>query len=380
MIDNVFTRNILLVLSCFVASLAAPFSSSAQQFGTPAYYRIGPADAHLTGAVTADFNKDGAPDLATLDAKSFHVNVLLNTGNGTFGKPISAFKFTEAPHALATGDFNGDGIPDLAVVTGSTPAHVQILLGKGDGTFTFKASYIVGISTSVVVADFNGDGKLDVAVTGNPKTRGGAIVMFGNGDGTLQAPAWYPATLAPETIVAADVNGDGFPDLIVGGNVTGHGPLAILLNHGDGTFEPPVHYAITGNPVGIAVGDLNNDGKPDLVVTSTGTIAVMLGNGDGTFGKPVHYSLAAVGSPALAVAIADFNLDGNLDVIVGTGQGTLALFYGKGTGNLKKPVAIPVLRKGASALVVADFNNDKAPDVGFTTVDKLAMGVLLNAQ
>src|SRR5207249_2665322 len=176
---------------------------------------------------------------------------------------------------------------------------VPVLLGKGDGTFQVAASYSAGSNPgSVAVGDFNGDGKTDLAVADYgsffPATSGSVSVLLGRGDGTFQAAVDYGVGTNPVSVVVSDFNGDGKPDLAVGGS-----PISVLLGNGDGTFQAPVNYGAQEYPSSIAVGDFNTDGKLDLVVANelsmgpnnytNGSVSVLLGNGDGTFRSAVNY-------------------------------------------------------------------------------------------
>jgi hypothetical protein len=357
--------------------------ASAQQFKAPAYYKVGSKSASLVGAVTADFNGDGLPDLATIESNFDSIAVLLNQGGGNFSASPNVFTVGGgATVALATGDLNGDGIPDLVVVAANRPqSHLLLYLGKGDGTFVLSKSYSIGNGVQVLaLADFNQDGKLDVAVSDYQHAL--VYVFFGNGDGTLQNPKQYSAPLHTTAITAANLNHDKFPDLVIGGV---QGTLSVLLNKGDGTFAKPVNYKVGNDPVSIATGDLKNNGKVDLVVAgqSSTRISVLLGNGDGTFGKPVSYSTKAIGNAPMGAVIADFNQDGNLDIAVtaqATGKNGVGIFYGKGDGTFGKPSVTALKYQGGDALVTADFDNNGSPDLAVTGYFGYTMGILLNAQ
>jgi hypothetical protein len=215
------------------------------------------------------------------------------------------------------GDFNGDGIPDLAAAN-EYDNSVSILLGKGDGTFQAHVDYAVGASPqSLAMGDFNGDGKVDLALAnyiGNSVS-----VLLGNGDGTFQAHADYPVGSepvggVPDALATGDFNGDGKTDLAVAYDFSSS--VSILLSNGDGSFQAPVNYATgyssqSGNWVG--VGDFNCDGEPDLAVVNTSeySISVLLGNGNGTFQARADYAKGQVFHSAI---IADFNGDGAPDL------------------------------------------------------------------
>src|SRR5262249_42623588 len=166
-----------------------------------------------------------------------------------------------------------DGKPDL--VTGNDSA-VSVLLGDGDGSFQTPKTVRVGDGfTSVAVADFNGDGKPDLAVVNEAYSGQGRVsVLLGNGDGTFRTQKNFDVGNRPGAVAAADLNGDGIPDLLVAnygtiGNLDGNS-VSVLLGDGDGTFQPQRGVTVGAYPKAIAVVDLNGDGKPDLVAVNTG--------------------------------------------------------------------------------------------------------------
>jgi len=233
-----------------------------------------------------------------------------------------------APYGIVIGDFNGDGKSDLAVANvcaqsggenfcnGGVPGSVSILLGNGDGTFQPQASYQTGeYSTYVAVGDFNGDANQDLAVAnGQDGTVG---ILLGNGDGTFQPQVIYHASMWVTAIAVGDLNGDGKLDLAVAN--FNEGTIGIFLGNGDGIFQNQLEIPIADRTTGIVVGDFNRDGKLDIAVGSTlvdgtgGTISVVLGNGDGTFQSPIEYP---VQDEPESIIAADFNRDGNLDLAI----------------------------------------------------------------
>src|SRR5438552_3797650 len=196
-------------------------------------------DAGLGGGplwvAVGDFNLDRKLDLVVANSSSDSVGVLLGNGDGTFGSP-QTFTFAGDPESIAIWDFNGDGKPDLAVANDDTAGTVAVLLGSGGGNFQPAQTFQVGGSNSESVAagDFNGDGRLDVAVANAGSNT--VSVLLGNGDGIFQAARTFAVGMKPEFVVAGDVNGDGILDLAVGNHNSG--TVTVLLGNGNGTFGP----------------------------------------------------------------------------------------------------------------------------------------------
>jgi hypothetical protein len=235
-------------------------------------YAVG---AGPTALAVGDFDSDGKLDLAVANSGSQNVSLLLGRGDGTFQAAVDYGAGTN-PSSVGVGDFNGDGELDLAVAN-SGSNNVSILLGNGNGTFQSAVNYPAGSnSSSVAVGDFNGDGKLDLAVA-NPGlgnfSEGNVSILSGNGDGTFKAAVNYPTGFNSSSVILGDFNGDGKLDLAVpnadfGGNPVAPG-IMILLGNGDGTFQANVNYEAGSNPSSVAVGDFNGDGRLDMVAADT---------------------------------------------------------------------------------------------------------------
>ena len=221
------------------------------------------------------------------------------------------------PAAIAVGDFNGDGKIDIAVAnTGS--GNVSVLLGNGDGTFQPASSFSAGNSPSAIaVGDFNGDGKLDLAVfqPGSNGVAGSISILLGNGDGTFQAPKTLTLSVSASIMAVADFDADKKSDLAVCDSAN----LGIFIGNGDGTFQAAKNTILSGC-FGLIAADFNGDSKPDLAAITSpaaGRIRILLGNGDGTFSLGGLIVDPGVEMPLVA---ADFNHDGKVDLIASASQ------------------------------------------------------------
>jgi FG-GAP-like repeat/Bacterial Ig-like domain (group 3)/Putative Ig domain/FG-GAP repeat len=296
------------------------------------------------GLLVADFNGDGKLDLATGNAAGTAVVVLPGNGDGTFGSSVMT---SIAGPPATVGDFNGDGKPDVVVETGGGPspgavpggtiANVTVLIGNGDGTFTASAASATGVieGAAITVADFNGDGKLDLAVGGpslatnsSDYDSGTVTILLGNGDGTFKAPVTIASPSGfTVSIAAADLNGDGKPDLVVSNEenpavmANYSGVFLVLLGNGDGTFTngTGANSGFQPSATSIAIADFNGDGKPDLAMASEfyDAITIQLGNGDGTFTATPASTVSSMGQ---TLVTADINGDGLPDLAAGSNQ------------------------------------------------------------
>jgi Bacterial Ig-like domain (group 3)/FG-GAP-like repeat/FG-GAP repeat len=324
-----------------------------------------------------DFNGDGIPDLVTANQANTTATVMLGNGDGTFTFK-SSLTVGNGPSFIAVYDFNGDGIPDLAVAS-SEDANVTVLLGNGDGTFTTKSTLSVGNDAECIgVGDFNGDGIPDLAVASEASST--VTILLGNGDGTFTTNSTLNISGGPASIAVGDFNGDGILDLAVG-NYLGSS-VTVLLGNGDGSFTTKSTINLSSVNRFIVVGDFNNDGILDLAATEvdSGAVAVLLGNGDGTF---TLKSTPLVGGAVSAIILGDFNGDGITDLAVANFDSCATdVILGNGDGTFGPPASIGT---GCYSYTVnaADFNGDGFPDlvVGLQTYGQsnpAAVMVLLN--
>ena len=356
---------------CFAAVLCLlpGFQSVAQNgiFVVPPQYAAGVGP--LAVAV-GDFNGDGKPDLAVSNncaGGCGTVSFLLGNGDGTFQPPVDYP--VGSPAGLAVGDFNGDGKLDLAVANGDS---VAILLGNGDGTFQVAVDYgTAGGTSSVAVGDFNGDGKLDLVVTNSGDNS--VSIFLNSGSGTFPTRKDYATGDYPTSVAVADFNGDGKQDLATSecgnsSNCAG-GSASILLGNGDGTFQAHVDYAVGGYPLALTVADLNGDGFLDLAVANSnsasgaapGSVSVLFGNGDGTFQTQQVYHAGLMTS---SVVVGDFNGDGQLDfAATNEDDATVAVYVNQGHGSFSQPTIFYGAGGFAETAVAGDFNGDQKLDL-----------------
>lgn len=275
-----------------------------------------------------------------------------------------------------------DATTGAVLATGSlgAPSQSRTLFVASQNTTSVIYAY------TPVVADINGDGYPDLVMG----TEAGIQVLLGNGDGTFQPAALVVdsvnETQVPYSIAVADVNGDGKPDLVYTmaslstGTSTESTQYGVLLGNGDGTFHMPAYYD-AGRPLyWIVAGDFKGNGIQDLAITNaTGgnTVDVFLGNGDGTFQTPVDY---AAGSVPNAILTGDFNGDGKIDLAVANyGDGTISVLLGSGDGTFQTQLVSPSLGAGPNYLAAANFNNDGRLDlaVSLESNDSGSIAILL---
>src|SRR5437660_1974780 len=308
----------------------------------------------------ADFDGNGKPDLAETDFFGGTIVVLLNDGTGRLVVSM-AYAVGTQPRAVAAADFNGDGRPDL-VVANSQSNNVSILLNTGSGIFGSATNFAVGTEPgAVAVGDFNGDGKADVAVGNSGINANGSVsVLLGDGLGSFSAAPGSPITISGQTgeVAVADFNGDGKRDLAVATYTNG---FFVLLGDGSGRFGSPAKVFDVSGPA-VATADLNGDGKFDLALGVVNGVAVLLGNGNGGFSTPVitpHES----GSNISSVAIADIDGDGKLDVAAAADSpGGVTFFKGDGTGAFS-PTRNYLPAKNLSRIALGDFDSDGDLDI-----------------
>lgn len=327
--------------------------------------------------VAADFNGDGILDLAVANNSDSTISILLGNADGTFTVQPPITLTGVGPTALIAADFNNDGFLDLAVADNKSN-RVGILLGHGDGTFGAETEFVVGSSPSSVAAgDFNGDGKLDLAVTNSASNT--VSILLGKGDGTFNTKSDISLSSGsgPSAVAVGDLNLDGKLDLVVADKISGK--VSVLLGNGDGTFQSHVDYAAGKSPTSVVIATFNesNHNIPDVVAVDSGgsQISYFKGVGDGTLNAAVPF---ATGSGPFQAMVGDFNGDGHLDVAVtDTSANSVTILLGNGNGTFQSPINLP-LSGSPVGIAVGDFNGDGRLD--FATADSASKTVSVELQ
>ena len=328
---------------------------------------------YLTGStprsiVVKDFNSDGKLDLAVGNQGSATVSILLGYGNGTF-RTQTTYATDSSPMSIFTADLNNDTRGDLLLAAFNTGTISVLLANDSSGTFAAQRSYLIGSGArtyGAVAGDVNNDGRPDLVACN--QANNSFSVFLGNGSGTFGAERRYltGTTDNPQALVLTDFNGDNKLDIAMA-NV-GSNSLGIYLGNGNGTFRSVVTYGGTSSPAAITVADFNGDGKLDVVLGNGGSnsVSVYLGYGNGTFANQTRYTAA---NTVYGVAIGDLNRDGVQDIVTANfaaNSTSLLLGYGDGTFAAPRQIAL------------GDFNGDNRTDLAVANSVAGNIGILLN--
>lgn len=321
------------------------------------------------GIASGDLDGDGKLDVATALYLGGAVSVYYGDGAGNF--PMRRdWGVGLAPNHLAIGDLNGDSKPDIVAPSSQlSQKDFQVLLNGGSRTFLGRRDFdVIGNANGFAVADFDHDGNQDVIVAVYQSNNDNLKLIRGNNDGTMKDPVLVQSfgNNMPTNVIAADFNEDGWMDAAASIFSPGNS-MRVFINNGQGGFLPSVVYPANGNPGSLAAGDINGDGHLDAIVVNsaltTNTISVFIGLGNGTF-LP-GYELSTLVAPS-DVAIADFDNDADLDVLVTHGVSTaVMLFVNNGQGGLAPVIFSLGVAQGTPS--VADLNADGWLDVALTT-------------
>jgi hypothetical protein len=390
--NDLAVANPISVQSSNLSSVSVLLNQGAGAFAAPVDYPVGNDNGYMDLAgspasiAVGDLDGDGRIDLANANAGDDTVSVLLNRGSGRFDPSFESFPASGT--TVAAGDFDGDGRLDF-VVAGSTSgvATLEVFLDQGGGSFTTKTSFANMASGMVSAGDLDGDGRADLVFAGGS----GVDVALATGAGAFAAPVHYsaPNPLDPTTSPAAigDVDGDGKPDLVANGLDV----VTVYLNRGAGTFAAGVDFPTPAGPIGVAaLGDLDGDGRTDIAVArdaqgpagQVDVVSVLFNQGGGAFAPYVN--LPAGPSPQFLVA-GDLDGDGDLDLAVAnqaqvgvnaTQPPEVDVLLNRGNGTFAAPVAHPIAAE-PWGLLLGDLDGDNQPDLIVGKFDN-ALTVLLN--
>ena len=339
---------------------------------------------HPKGVVVADFNGDGKPDIAVSNFDTNTIAVFLNDGLGNFGTPIvtpvqlSGGALGLNVGSLSVGDFNEDGKADLVVATIAGSQVSIVLLGNGDGTFRQQSPITNSFGFfHAKVVDLNGDGHQDLVFAMN----GLVGVSLGKGDGTFGAMTSLPSGSFPGAylgMTVADFNGDGKLDIAAsdfGSGSGGFGTLVFYAGNGDGTFANPTAVPLIASfPGSLASGDFNSDGKQDLLIGFPNLALISFGNGDGTFNLTQNslefvYSGPSTATPttnSVNVFAAALTKDGKIDAVTSDfDTGTLQIALNSALGQFPPNPGIFsfAFAPGLADIAAVDLNGDGVLDV-----------------
>jgi Ca2+-binding RTX toxin-like protein len=351
----------------------------------PSALSFSTADLPLGGktidAVLGDFNGDGTLDLVVplQNALSKNLAVFLGDGKGGFSDALLSESNGSSPIAIVTQDFNGDGKLDVAIVN-SESDRVAIQLGNGDGTFTSGKAIAVGNEPNAIEAgDLNGDGKADLVVANLGENYVSILLSQGNGE-FKSSTAKVGDKLQPFSVSLGDLDGDGDLDLVTSNFY--NDSITVLLGKGNGEFSKLDDYSVGSAgvaPTATAIGDFNNDKKLDVVVSNFSSsgknVSVLLGDGAGSFKSRLDLTTSG---KAVSVQTADFNGDGNLDIVTpdfSTGIATVWLGDGEGLfpGRVQYTVGVE-----PTNLAIGDLDNDKKTDFVVINKSESNAAILLN--
>jgi uncharacterized protein (TIGR03437 family) len=377
------------IVRCAALALILQAAASAQFLAAPDS-PVAPL-SNPSRLAAGDFNEDGIADLAVLSTSASTVTILTGIGNGTFtvGTPISV---GNAPVSLAVADVNNDGHLDL-VVACQDPlmgSNVFILLGQGNGTFQpATTSYLVGQNPSyIVTGDFNDDNHPDLAVS--DQTGGTVTVLLndsmGGGNFSAQKPITVSVGAGPFSIATEKLNGTTYMAVA---NRTGNSVSLMTWGAGGATSVSGSPFAVivpnptllTPNPSSVVLADFNGDGIPDIATANQGTnnISVLLSNNRGGY-TPAVGSPFMAGMGTITIVTVDFNNDGAPDLAAVNGtDGTLTVLLGDGAGGfLPASGTQPSPGAGPYGMAVADFNEDGKLDLAIADNSAMSVTVLLN--
>lgn len=397
-----------LAIASFAGSMNLLIGTGTGSFLAAVPYGTNLIGIAMVGLAAGDLNGDGFTDIVAACPGGGSLQVYLGKGDGTFNAPVM-YSAGYGPEDVAITDINGDGKPDL-VASDSSASKTYVLLGNGDGTFQPASSYLTGGAYGLTVGDFNGDGRVDLALdnigiiygalsTTTTLTASPASANLGKQitlTATVSAPVsngqitFYDglSVLGVSPMVSGQAvfktsllatGGHSFKAVFSGATPytgsTSNASAITIASIGGGGFSSGTSYPAGANPQAAAFGDFNGDGKPDLALAngSGNSVSILLGSGNGAFSQPVNY---AAGSAPRAVAVGDFNGDGKQDVaVVNSAGNNVSVLLGNGDGTFQ-PQATYGVGTAPSAIVVWDVNLDGKEDLIIANTGSNSVSVL----
>jgi hypothetical protein len=376
-----------LIVLFLTASAAQNKAAKAQTVcASPSFQKAVDVDAGLfaSGIAVGDFNSDGNADMAVSNQNSNNVSILFGDGTGKFGARID-FPAGGSPQRITTSDLDHDGKLDLVLPIEARNA-VSILMGDGKAVFSEPVVIPVeGGPFMPVVADFNSDGNLDLAVTTRTADSRKVAVLLGNRRGGFSSPTYYGSFAnVPTALGVEDFNRDGKLDLAVGGGLNSpadRNNLSVLLGDGKGGFGAPAYFSVGPAPQSMSIADFNADGIWDIAISNSlaagvnSSVSVLLGDGKGSFAERAVFE---IGDAGRGTGVADFNGDGNLDLVVAnSNSSTVSILLGDGKGSFAAKSDFAV-GKNPRKLAVGDFNRDGRPDIATPNTGANNVSILMN--
>jgi predicted nucleotidyltransferase len=332
---------------------------------------------------TGDFNNDSQLDIVVANFWTNNVGVFLGHGDGTFSNQTTySTDYDSRPSSVAVGDFNNDSRRDIIVANYWT-GTISLFLGYGNGAFSNQITFSTGSSSgpwSITIADFNNDNRLDIAVANQWSDNLGVFFGYGNGSFSNQTTYSTGSSSSPLSVAVGNLNDDGHPDIAVANS--GMSNVGLFIGYGNGSFttQQTIATAYSSLPISVAVGDFNDDGRLDIMVTNflVNNIGIFLGDGNGTFSSQTTYDTGAWSRP-YSFAVGDFNNDSRLDIVVAnSGTNNVGIFLGYGNGTFSSQTIFSTgYNSQPYAVAVGDFNKDNRLDIAVTNSGTNNVGIFL---